>query len=124
MDINFEHGSRNSTEVESKSMYETPFLWNRGPIVAATTFSKTSLHSNFGAYQTVISSVALVIKCCFKSFHMFQVFLIIPKCRRIFRTPLVHFLVILYLFVVKRHFWSQSHKLCLLSLESVCRLAF
>lgn len=44
-------------------------------VVATTTPSKISLHSNFGAYLIVMSSVALVIKCHFVLFHMFWVFL-------------------------------------------------
>lgn len=93
-------------------------------VVTATTPSKIYLHSNFGAYPTVISSVALVVKFFFESLHIFQVFLFIPKCCRIVH-KIYGALHCYNTFVsIKGHFWSQSHTLCLLYFENVCKLVF
>lgn len=56
-------------------------LVEKGCVVFSTTPSKISLHSNLGSYFIVMSNVALVVKCCFMSSYMFQVFLNVLKCR-------------------------------------------
>ncbi len=64
------------------SIQDEVHLWEL--VVATTTSSKFSLHSNFGTYFFIISSVAMVFKCCSMSSYMFQVFLSVFKCCHVY----------------------------------------
>ena len=52
---------------------------NKGVLLLLQHPPKISLHSNFGAYFIIVSSVTLVVKCHFMLSYMFQVFLSVLK---------------------------------------------